>query len=126
MTDDFDIKSNAELDELFALKIAGWKFTPATGRLERTQKRGYLSKGRYSVTLWNDNNWSGDIAQIKFCDDANAIRPYLEAFPWDSCYSKVQGINGDYMIRVNGHIARGNSFARTAVIASLRAHTQHV
>lgn len=125
-----DLMTDAELNGLFAVAYAGWR---NTGLIRGDKHSNVVARWTHDeikrpgsqahtprVLKFKDGGYGGDLWPT-YCTDANAVLPYLEKLSWDSCYTEGQSIHGNYMVRSNGHIARGNSFARAAVIALLRA-----
>lgn len=114
MSDDLDTKTDAQLDELFAVEVAGW----------HRQEERWPSQP-YTRWTWRDKP-GGDIraCDLRFTTDANAVLPWLEKHGWkgtsDGQRAAVVVLAGpDQQV----HEVRGiaPTFARAAVIALIRA-----
>lgn len=123
--DDLDHKTDEELNELFAVEVAGWTY--------RTFPDGALPH----VKHWQDavQNTVSLHTQGAFCASADAVLPYLDAFMWVArntldCgrfaeHLSVPAENGLHSVKVitDGieHVGVASTFARAAVLALIRA-----
>src|SRR6185436_12944295 len=132
MNDDLDSKTDAELNELFAVEVAEiFKIVPITSFHKRkgiaALFRGDVIKREGSqpytpeAIRWKDGKYGGDKIP-DFCADATAVIPQLNRGRWNSYFE------GEAIHRVTverGLIGEwdGNAptFERAAVIALLRA-----
>ncbi len=122
MSDDLDNKSDAELNELFAVEVAGWQvgnhglFWDSDNREAHIIKGGLLHQKRTAMGLPSEPQFCVD-----FCTDANAVLLWLEKGAWNLWFEGKQwyrvtvevGLVGEY----DGHAP---TFARAAVLALIR------
>jgi hypothetical protein len=120
MNDQLDGMSNAELDEIFTVEVAG--FVPMDCMLHDVGAyRGAGSRER------SDGKWIA--SHIPFCTNANAVLPWLEKHfietEWCSPgQHHPRETHDNWRIRIPGVIAgdgRARTFARAAVLALIRA-----
>lgn len=118
--DNLDQKTDAELNELFAVEVEGRKLT----------SRYELNGGPTGIAFDHAKFWveNGKWVYVPpFCTDANAVLPWLEKGGWHAAHNKVEGAS-PYSVRIFGspthwstYHAEVPAFARAGVIALLRA-----
>lgn len=110
MTDSLDSKTDGELNELFAVEVAGWM---------RSEER--------ACDWWIPGAGLAQGEPLVFCTDANAVLPFLPREPSGNfwvCHAGYMGhrvcIHGGTCADILAE-AHDKTFHRAAVIALLRA-----
>ena len=136
MSDDLETKTDAELNNLFAVEVAGWipkshgLLWDAVGSRSHIIADGVLHRKRTQMGLPTDKPFLVD-----FCTDANAVLPWLEKYGVTHYYTASRGHivmlylhgtdkNGTPSSSCAGYYMEPNpptTFARATVIALLRA-----
>ena len=134
MTDDLDTKTDAEISEIFAVEVAGWKeqwLIITGGYFWRPDGRGHTSyvneAGRYSREYAEScvNQCDHRPTVIKkdehqpFATDANAVLPWLGKYMWSACNHNQYPV--EVIIGFKDYIAGASTFARAAATALIRA-----
>lgn len=111
--DNLDTLSDAELNECFAVEVAGWKRANPEETRERYQH--WLPPGKQPV-----KNIIYTARPESFSTDANAVLPWLEKDGiWECVFV---GCRGGYAVSVgHGPDSEARTFARAACIALIRA-----
>jgi hypothetical protein len=123
------LKTDAELNELFAARFAGWELRPpargdkASGVLRRYAKPPVKSPGAQqytpSVSIWKKGTLGGDVWP-DYCKTADAVLLYVPvgaAFRYASCEIEYWP---DPFGQATCYIAKGR-FARALVAAMLES-----
>lgn len=120
MSDELESKTDAELNELFAVEVAGWRW--------HTFPNGALP----SVKHWKDadDKYTSIHTAGNVCTDANAVLPWLEKHPnavlvlvdgaWHCDLNCEEGAGETFNI-VTVASSEAKTFARAAVLALIRA-----
>jgi len=124
VTDDLDQLQDLELDQLFAIDVAGWRWIDDPPRAPRDCGAGISQVG--GATLCDPSGVGRAIP--RFTTDANAVLPLLERMPFSSArYASCVPHHWDVIVEggaVCAH-ATGVTFPRAAVIALIR-HTRAI
>lgn len=143
-TDELDQKTDAELNEIFTVEVAEYvlhdkPFQPPMSKLEVAERWCYRDRdGNFYLgepyalhkAAFEEIGlrWGYMWTRPKFCTDANSVLPWLEKHrPW-GCDSEDPKMTNTWRIQVGCSViggdmefARSQTFARSAVIALIRA-----
>lgn len=124
MSENLDTMSDAELNELFAVEIAGWtikRFWPSCDMRTDTSKpchQWYRPDG----SLYSSDPW--------FCTDANAVLPWLAKMNSASAVLRTWIATPDWCVTIKECVGENGerleaqgvapTFARAAVLALIR------
>lgn len=119
MSDDLDSKSDAQLNEAFAVEVAGWRAIKNLGGAG-----GFLAidpRGECYIDLGGTPGRAIALNAPNFCIHAEAVLPCLEKGTVSASRVDITDTPDAWRVTVPGATAFGSSFARASVIALLRA-----
>jgi hypothetical protein len=121
--------TDRELDAAFAEKVCGWMRGEA-GRGEKRVKAYYLYSPSYNeyrpldapyAVIWKDGTVGGDLK--RFTTSADAVLPWASKEGiWQCEFLGASLYRFIHWGKMGEHRGEGDTFARAAVLALLRAH----
>lgn len=122
--DNLDALSDAALDEIFAVEVAGWtNIDTYLGRNPLPFTRSFRGGTDDGLTEGEDTLWHEIKRLPNFTTDANAVLPWLEKQEWSLYFD--QGEMNPYILTIEYpeklKAVEAPTFARAAVLALIRA-----